>query len=267
MSVQPFPFFSGALFARKVCHVYLPPSYHASEDRRYPVIYLLHGLYGSEAHWLLKGQAEATLYRMMRSGSLRESIIVMPSDGGYGHGTFYVNWYDGSGRFEDYILYDLIPAIDREFRTIASAEHRAVCGLSMGGYGAFVLSLRNPDVFTAASSIAGALTATSQLTEDMLRTDVCRMIGPVQGPFAKELDLHVLAARRVKEEKKPALHFNCGKSDYLYPLNVAYKSLLEQIRYPHEYMEFEGEHNWDYFGKHLTEALDFIERQFAAAAT
>ncbi|UUZ79202.1 esterase family protein [Paenibacillus sp. P26] len=254
------------MYSRKVCNVYLPPSYHTSEDRRYPVIYLLHGLYGSEAHWSLKGDAEATLDGMIASGRLRESIVVMPSDGGYGQGTFYVNWYDGSGRFEDYFLYDLVPAIDREFRTIAMPARRAVCGLSMGGYGAFVLALRNPDVFGAASSIAGALTSTSQLTDDLIRSEVCRMIGPVQGPYAKELDLHVLAARRVKEETKPALHFNCGISDSLYPLNLAYKAPLDQIGYEHEYMEFEGEHNWDYFGSHLPEALDFIERQFSASA-
>ncbi|TVY10087.1 alpha/beta hydrolase [Paenibacillus cremeus] len=263
MSVQPFPFFSGALYQRKLCNVYLPPSYDTSGDRRYPVIYLLHGLYGNEASWLMKGNAETTLDAMIASGQLRECIVVMPSDGGYGQGTFYMNWYDGSGRFEDYLLYDLIPAIDMEYRTIAERESRAVCGLSMGGFGAFMLALRNPGLFGAAASISGALTAANLITEELLRTELCRMIGPVKGPHVREHDLHVLAARMVGEENRPELHFNCGTSDYLYPLNTAYTVLLEQLGYPHEYMEFEGEHTWDYFGEHLTEALQFMEQFFA----
>ncbi|AEI41541.1 alpha/beta hydrolase [Paenibacillus mucilaginosus] len=265
MAVQSFSFFSGALYARKVCQVYLPPSYDASEDTRYPVIYLLHGLNGDETSWLVKGGAEAQLDRLMGDGTLRESIVVMPSDGGYGHGTFYVNWYDGTGRFEDYFLYDLMPSIDREFRTIADRSSRALCGLSMGGYGAFVLALRNPELFGAAASIAGALMSTGLMTEQFLRSEVSRLVGPVHGPFARELDLHVLAARRLREEQRPELHFNCGFSDYLYPLNSAFKALLDQLNYPHDYAEYEGEHNWDYFGGHLAEALAFIERSFAGA--
>ncbi|ALS22438.1 MULTISPECIES: alpha/beta hydrolase [Paenibacillus] len=267
MSVKPFSFFSGALYSRKVCHVYLPASYEQSEETRYPVIYLLHGLNGDETSWIVKGNAEATLDDMISSGALRESIVVMISDGGYGHGTFYVNWYDGSGRFEDYVLYDVIPAIDREFRTIADRTQRAVCGLSMGGYGAFVLALRNPDVFGAAASISGALMSANLMTEQMLRSEVVRMTGPVHGSYVKELDLHVLASRRVREKNRPALHFNCGFSDYLYPLNSAYKALLDQLGYEHEYMEFEGDHNWDYFGGHLPEALSFIERSFPSTQT
>lgn len=261
MGVQPFSFFSAALFARKVCLVYVPESYYKQEDRRYPVVYLLHGLYGDETSWTVKGNAEATLDALIASGELVESIVVMPNDGGYGHGTFYVNWYDGTGRFEDYIVQDLIPSIDREFRTIADRSKRAVCGLSMGGYGAFALALRNPELFVAAASISGALMSTSLMTPQDMRSDTTpRIIGPLHGPYAKELDLHVLAAKRAKEEVRPELHFNCGQSDFLFPANQAFKTLLDQLGYPHEYFEFEGNHEWSYFGGHLPDALRFINR-------
>ncbi len=244
-----------------MCQVYVPDSYHLDEDRRYPVVYLLHGLHGDETSWTVKGNAEATLDALIASRELSESIVVMPNDGGYGHGTFYVNWYDGTGRFEDYILQDLIPTIDHEFRTIADRSKRAVCGLSMGGYGAFALALRNPDVFSAAASISGALVSVSLMTPQDLRSDTTpRIMGPMYGPYAKELDLHVLAGRRVKDEARPALHFNCGRSDFLFPANQAFKALLDQLGYPHEYMEFEGDHQWSYFSEHLTDALRFIEK-------
>lgn len=265
MQLKAFPFFSGALYSRKIANVLLPPSYAASENQRYPVVYLLHGLYGHEASWLLKGKAEETISGMMKDGSLRECIVVMPSDGGYGHGTFYINWYDGTGRFEDYFLYDLIPAIDREYRTIPSPSRRAVCGLSMGGYGAFVLTLRNPDVFGAAASISGALASVHLMTEPLLRTEICRIIGPVHGPYAREHDVHVLANRCMGQAERPALHFNCGTSDDLFPLNQVFGTLLNHLGYPHEYLEYEGEHNWDYFSSHLPDALRFVERFFAAS--
>ncbi|WP_159883608.1 alpha/beta hydrolase [Paenibacillus puerhi] len=257
----PFSFFSGSLFARKVCQVYLPAGYEDGEDNRYPVVYLLHGLNGDETSWTVKGNAEATLNAMMAAGELSESIVVIPNDGGYGHGTFYVNWYDGTGRFEDYFLYDLIPAIDREFRTIADRTRRSLVGLSMGGYGAFSLALRNPETFGAAGSIAGALISTSLLTPQEYRSETPRIMGPLHGPYAKQLDLHVLAAQRVREDLRPALHFNCGRGDYLFPANQAFKALLDQIGYEHEYLEFEGEHQWSYFAEHLSDALRFVERE------
>lgn len=261
MSVRPHPFFSGALFARISCFVYLPEGYEDNE-RSYPVIYLLHGMYGSESHWLMKGNAEQTLNRMMEEGTLRPSIVVMPSDGGHGHGTFYMNWYNGAGNFEDYFIYDLIPEIDKSYRTLTEPKYRAIGGLSMGGFGAFSLALRYPHLFGAAASLSGALTSTDLIAEHYSRTDVFQMIGPVRGPYAQNYDLQQLASRRVAEEQRPALYFNCGTSDFLYGMNCSYKKHLDDIQYPYSYEEFTGEHTWEYWTEHLPDALQFIESQF-----
>ncbi|MCS7461087.1 esterase family protein [Paenibacillus doosanensis] len=263
MTVRPHPFFSGALYARKLCFVYLPDGYER-EERDYPVIYLLHGMFGSEAHWLLKGNAEQTLDRMMAAGSLRRCIVVMPSDGGYGTGTFYMNWYDGSGRFEDYFIYDLVEDIDKQFRTRKEPGGRAVCGLSMGGFGAFSLALRHPQLFGAAASLSGALTSTAAIAARYARSDISRMIGPLHGPYAGEYDLQALASRRLKEEGRPALYFNCGTGDELHGMNAAYREHLESIGYSHKYEEYSGEHTWDYWSEHLPDALGFLESYFAS---
>ncbi|MBE1441883.1 alpha/beta hydrolase [Paenibacillus sp. OAS669] len=261
MSIRPHPFFSGALFARKSCFVYLPDDYETSEDP-YPVIYLLHGMYGSESHWLLKGNAETTLNRMMQEGSLRKSIVVFPNDGGYGLGTFYMNWYDGTGNFEDYFIYDLVTEIDKSFRTIPDRAHRVLCGLSMGGFGAFSLALRHPELFGAAASLSGAVTSTAMITNQYSRSDISRMIGPLHGPYAQSYDLQKLADAQLTNSQRPALYFNCGTEDYLYSMNAAYHEQLERIGYQHIYQEFPGEHNWDYWSKHLPDALRFLEASF-----
>jgi putative tributyrin esterase len=258
LSVRPHAFFSGALFARKSCFVYLPEGYEESEQR-YPVIYLLHGMYGSESHWLTKGCAEQTLDRLIAEGELSPSIVVMPSDGGYGQGTFYMDWYDGSGNFEQYFIYDLVPEIDKQFRTTAEYRQRVIGGLSMGGFGAFMLALRNPDLFGAAASLSGGLASSVHVAESYSRSEITRMIGPVYGPHARAYDPQLVAGLRVKDARRPALYFNCGRNDYLYGMNADYRTHLLNIGYEHTYEEFEGEHNWDYWTRHLPDALKFLQ--------
>ncbi|MEF3302452.1 alpha/beta hydrolase [Paenibacillus sp. GYB003] len=266
MAVHPVPFFSGALFARMSCFVYLPPSYDRSE-RAYPVVYLLHGMHGCESSWLTKGGAEDTLDRMIGSGELRECIVVMPNDGGYGHGTFYVDWYDGTGNYEQYVLYDLVPFIDANYRTIPDREHRVIGGYSMGGFGAFMLALRHPETFSAAASLSGALGSAGQLPYyDFSRSQWSRMIGPRHGDYAKRYDLSVLSEQRLEAANRPALYFDCGREDGLYPMNVQFKQHLERIGYEHEYAEFEGQHNWAYWTEHLADTLRFFERRWGESA-
>ncbi|PYI50025.1 alpha/beta hydrolase [Paenibacillus flagellatus] len=267
MTVRPVPFFSGALYARKSCFVYLPPSYEQQPDRSYPVVYLLHGMYGSESSWLQNGQAEQTLDRLIATGELRECIVVMPNDGGYGHGTFYLDWYDGSGNYEQYLLYDLLPFIDANFRTIPDRVFRMVGGLSMGGFGAFSLALRHPDVFGAAASLSGALGSASKLPyRDFSRSEWARMIGPQQGDYAKAHDLSLLSARRCQDALRPSLYFDCGRDDYLFALNEQFKRHLDEIGYPYRYAEYDGQHNWEYWTEHLPDMLRFFESCWSEVA-
>lgn len=263
MAVKPFPFFSGALYARKTCFVYLPPSYETAIDQRYPVVYLLHGLYGSESNWSEKGAAAQTLDSMIAESQMRECIVVMPNDGGHAQGTFYADWYDGSGNFEQYMIDDLVPAIDGAFRTIPDNSMRAISGLSMGGFGSVMLALRNPDIFGAAASLSGVLTSIESMKrEEFDRSNFSQIFGPKSGPYAKQYDLHVLASLRANESNRPQLYFNCGTEDYLYHFNVEFDRYLTELGYSHEYEQYPGEHNWEYWTEHLEDALLFIEKAF-----
>ncbi|WP_274365821.1 alpha/beta hydrolase [Paenibacillus thermotolerans] len=265
MAVKPFPFFSGALYARKTCFVYLPEGYEDS-DRRYPTVYLLHGLYGSESNWTERGGVEQTLDRMISESELRECVVVMPNDGGHAHGTFYADWYDGSGNFEQYMIHDLVPCIDSAFRTIPDKSMRAIGGLSMGGYGAMMLALKNPDVFGAAGSLSGALADMENMSrQEFDRTNYAQILGPLNGPYAKQYDLYILAATRVKEEARPELYFDCGTEDYLYHLNAEFDRYLTNIGYPHEYAEYPGAHTWEYWTEHVKDVLRFFEAYFGRA--
>jgi S-formylglutathione hydrolase FrmB len=198
----------------------------------------------------------------MSSGQLTPSIIVMPSDGGYGQGTFYMDWYDGTGNFEQYFLYDLVIDIDKNYRTLKDTSKRVVCGLSMGGFGAFSLALRNPGLFGAAASLSGWLISTRHLSDQFSRSEVSRLVGPLYGPHAQAHDLQLVARSILTSELRPALYLNCGQGDYLFAMNEDFHHHLDQIGYEHTYEEFEGGHTWDYWKEHLPDALKFFQAYF-----
>ncbi|OGX68624.1 MAG: hypothetical protein A2189_05670 [Paenibacillus sp. RIFOXYA1_FULL_44_5] len=136
----------------------------------------------------------------------------------------------------------------------------------MGGYGAFVLALRNPDVFGAAVSLSGALGSSVDMDDNLfMQGNFARMIGPRKGPYAAAHDVYRLAQTRLDENRMPNLYFNCGKQDFLYEHNLAFHETLQKIDYAHDYEEFEGEHTWPYWQEHVVDALKFIQAYFQAA--
>jgi S-formylglutathione hydrolase FrmB len=132
--------------------VYLPPSYRIDRSRRYPVLYFLHDAYGDDLSLYREGVAKV-LADAMRAGRLPEMIIVAPE----GRGTWFSNDYRGKRRVEDFIVDDLVPRIDQQYRTIPERGRRGICGISMGGYGAVKIALHHPRLFSTVSSLSGAL--------------------------------------------------------------------------------------------------------------
>ena len=130
--------------------LYLPPGYHdpANRDRRYPVIYWLHGYSCEPEHG---APFVDTLDAAIRAGHIPPTIAVLPN------GLFdswFVDSVDGSQPVESVIIKDLIPHVDRTWRTIADRRGRAVEGFSMGGWGALHLALKYPDIFCAVTSVS-----------------------------------------------------------------------------------------------------------------
>lgn len=139
--------------ADRTIAVYLPPSYADSPDRRYPVLYLLHGIGGTHADWTrpgMQGQPWQTLQDVMDRGiaaqRIAELIVVAPDQLTRGGGSFYTN-SEVTGAWEDFTVVDLVGHADSTYRTLAWAESRGIAGHSMGGYGAIKLGMLHPDVY------------------------------------------------------------------------------------------------------------------------
>lgn len=128
--------------------VYLPPSYASQPNRRFPVLYFLHG-YGvtAEAYWKLMVVPEAA-DKAMNAGGVNEMIVVLPDAHTIYDGSMYSN-SPTTGDWEAYITHDLVAYMDSHYRTIANRDSRGLAGHSMGGYGTLRLAMKYPAVFSS----------------------------------------------------------------------------------------------------------------------
>ncbi len=143
--------------ATRVLPIILPPDYEMS-GKRYPVIYGLTGFTGSGPMMLNVSAWQPNLQQriddMLRAGKLQPAIYVLPDCFTRYGGSQYLN-STAIGRYEDYVLDEIVPHIDRTYRTIAGPEGRGVFGKSSGGYGAIMFGLRHADVFGAVACHSG----------------------------------------------------------------------------------------------------------------
>lgn len=128
---------------------YLPPSYLEDPERKFPVVYLLHGINGGAREWEPRNIDD--VFDDLWAQGLAESIVVMPD----GESLWYVD--SPAVPWRSMFLTELVPLIDAEYRTLATADYRALSGISMGGFGAYSIGLENPDMFSSLASHMGAL--------------------------------------------------------------------------------------------------------------
>ena len=137
--------------------VYTPRSYERDSTRRYPVLYLLHGIAGTSADWTKPGYQGMTIQGLMDSltaaGAIKEMIVVVPTATNTYAGSFYSN-SPVIGNWEDYISRELVAWVDSAFRTIPLAASRGIAGHSMGGLGAVIMAMRHSDVFSVAYAMS-----------------------------------------------------------------------------------------------------------------
>src|SRR5580658_10058964 len=136
--------------------VYLPASYDSSAKahpaRSYPVLYFLHGL-GDNEQTLFNSGGWTLLDDLRNQHKLGDFLIVAPE----GRRSFYINSADGSVHYSDFFLQEFIPLIETKYRIDKDRNHRAISGISMGGYGALRFAFAHPELFSAVSAQSAAL--------------------------------------------------------------------------------------------------------------
>jgi enterochelin esterase-like enzyme len=249
--------------ARSV-RVYLPPSYDRPEsrERRYPVLFLLHGWPGGDGNWPGQGRCADTLDSLSARGAIPEMIAVMPNGGGVGTlgRSMWLNSADGRARIEDLVAHDVVAWVDSNYRTIPDPPHRIVVGLSDGGTGAFNLVIRYPQVFGAAGSLSGRFL----LRKEMGMNDAFIGRGEAGLRYLAENSPANQIEQAAPRLEGARLYIDCGLDDAELDDNRAFHAALLKLGVPHEYREFPGGHGWGYWRVHLRDALLALAGPLAA---
>ncbi len=258
-----------AILGRDVAYaVYLPPDY-AISTRRYPVVYLLHGYTDDESGWIQFGEVGPAVDRAIGARDIPPMIIVMPDAGA----TFYINDAAGKVRYEDMFVAELIPYVDKTYRTRPDREFRGVAGLSMGGWGTLVYTLRHPDLFAAGAAFSAAVWSDEDIA-GMKRESWDRLLGPLFGAaglagkdrltahFREVSPLDLAKSLPEDSLKKVRYYIDCGDDDFLIKGNCALHLLLMDRKIPHEFRVRDGGHTWSYWRTGLVDGLRFIGESF-----
>ena len=247
--------------------IYLPPDYYVS-NRRYPVVYLLHGLGDNETGWVQFGEADRIADAGIRSGELPPMIIVMPNAGT----TWYVNDYQNKVRYEDMFVQEFIPHIDSMFRTRTQREYRAISGLSMGGFGALTLAMHHPDLFSSCAAMSAAVRTDetfASIPDERYNTVYAPIFsGPVKGEerltitWKRNSPITLVKSAPESELLKVRWYLDCGDDDALTVGNSLLHIAMLERKIPHEYRVRDGAHMWSYWRTGLPDALLFIGTSF-----
>ncbi|MFL5345562.1 MAG: alpha/beta hydrolase [Hyalangium sp.] len=233
--------------------VYLPPSYARQPERRFPVLYLLHGFLSSPSGSTTPGPGAPSVQEQMdtlvQQGAIQEFIVVIPNGRNRYGGSFYMN-SPVTGGWEDAIVKDLVAFVDSTYRTLARAESRGIAGHSMGGFGALRLGMRHPDVFGAVYAMSPCCLALeedlgvdnpawAQVTHFTQQSQLDE--AAAQGMFYSQLLVAWLAAAS-PAPGRPPLYFMSPfqeQGGHLVPSEPAYHSWQQALVLPHvaEYRE------------------------------
>ncbi len=252
---------SSKLMAREMPYrVILPKSYEANKTEKFPVIFLLHGLTGHFDNW-----ADKT--KLKDYAANYNYIFVMP-EGDNG-------WYTDSAtvandKYESYIVEELIPEIDKNYRTFGDRAHRAIAGLSMGGYGSLKFGLKYPEKFVLVGSFSGALSAagwTSKVFEatgakGVIPDSIKAAYGADDSQTRTDNDIFKMVREITPEKAKtlPFIYVDCGTEDFLISFNKDFGNLLFEKKIPHEFRELPGIHDWKFWDASIKEFLEVSEK-------
>ena len=241
---------SPALGLERRMTVYTPAGYETS-GKRYPVLYLLHGMGGDEEAWISLGRTAPILDNLIAQGKAKPMIVVMPN----GNASQEAAPGESSrgmvpptmqlpktmeGSYEQ-AFPEIVKFIDKNYRTIKSKSGRAIAGLSMGGFHSLHISKQYPDMFNYIGLFSAAIMPNKEVSS------------PIYENMGGKL--------KVQFDKNPALYWIAiGKTDFLYKANEEYRKLLDEKGYKYTYYESDEGHIWKNWRIYLTEFVPMLFR-------
>ncbi len=216
-------------------------------EGKFKTLYLLHGLSDNHSDWMRRTSIE-------RYACEKGIAVIMP-DGGR---SFYTDMKYGP-KYYTYITEEL-PEICRRFFNLSDRrEDNFIAGLSMGGYGAFKIALKNPDKFVAAASLSGVLDIEKRVKITDWNSDMFLIMGE-NFDLSQSCENVMYLAKELDKKGgiKPRLYQACGTEDFLYEDNITFKNMIETLRFDYKYEEGPGEHCWVFWDEYIKKAIEFF---------
>jgi S-formylglutathione hydrolase FrmB len=230
------------------------PHHYRQTQERYTTIYLLHGFGGDRTDWIKR----SGLVKYLEEHNF---LVICPD----AHNGWYTNSIDGKKKYEEYILNELVPYVERKYRTLGTRHGRVIAGLSMGGFGSLKFALKRPDKFIFAASFSGALYVPLGSRPD--NKDISESL---EATFGKENsdqwtqnDPLILLDAIKNVRDLPYLYISTGKDDALARIVENNRKLVEKLQQRgvlYEYHETPGGHTWIYWDKELRNFLIRLSR-------
>ncbi len=285
--------------------VYLPPSYAREPNRRYPVVYTLHG-YGLHAQQWVGFANVSGLEKGIAAGISREMILVSPDAFSLHNGSFYSD-SKTTGDWETFLAVELVHYIDSHYRTIPDRMSRGLAGHSMGGYGTFRIGMKHPEVFSSLYAMSACcMLDTAEVTPAMTQVETIKTkedalklsfnqksplaraaawsSNPANPPLFIDLPVRdgkqrpVIAAKWMANSllvmlqeyapnlrKMKAIEMSVGLQDALLEPNRDMDEALTGAGIAHHFETFEGDHNGQVGMNFETKVLPFFSGQLAFA--
>lgn len=249
--------------------VILPEDYYKS-NKKYPVVYLLHGLGDDESSWIEYGYISQIADRITKEKDIVPMIFIMPQ----GFRSYYVNDFAGKFNYQDMFVKELIPTIDRSYHTIAHKSKRATMGYSMGGFGALVLPLKHPEMFAACVPLSVSIRTDAQyITESSNEWDDQwgRLFGGVgtigesrlTDYYKQECPIPMIQNGDAKQWKDLRIYIDSGDDEgTLASSNDKLHKVLTEKQIAHEYRVRDGGHEFSYWREAIPNGLRFISDAF-----
>lgn len=245
--------FSSAFLGEVKYTIYIPASYDENPGQEFPVLYLLHGGGGNYDTYVCQIKLTSTIEQLLEKGTFGPTIIVMP-EGDMG---WWMDSKDGTKPYQSFLLEELVPHIDNTYRTLEGREHRAIGGLSMGGFGSISLSFRFVTMFKAVAATSAAIPASIEEAASF-KPFGTTFGDPFDRDYYRERDPLTLAETAAGIEIL-AIYMDVGASDSISKRGCEKLDLLLTTRgIAHQFTIYPGGHDNTYFNDHIDELLEFV---------
>ena len=242
-------------------NLYLPKDFDASTPERYPVIYLLHGLYGTHVDWATAGHMKDVVDELIASGECRPVVIIMPKAGDPDVNNNWNGYFNMPGHnYEDFFFKELVPTVERSWKVQSDKAHRAVMGLSMGGGGSTVYAQRHPDMFSSCYSMSGWLD-NGEPDTNMPKNKFYHVSKAVHDHSAVDFVNNAEPAT-LEKLRTVKWFFDCGDDDFILDMTLRMYQAMKQRNVPAELRVRDGWHSWEYWHTALRTSLPFASRNF-----